>query len=91
MPENTFDAATIADWEAALEDRPREIKEIEWLPHIEAFAVKAIDARLAIRLRAIDRSEISFMINPVAARQLAAAILRQAATQQLSASKEASL
>ncbi len=77
MARMIFDAAIIASWERALDDRPAEVTEIEWpaLPQIEAFAPTATTAGMCFRLRGRDNSEIAFVINPVAARHLATCIL----------------
>lgn len=73
-----FDQGDIDAWDHALDSRPKAITEIEWpnLPQIEAFAPTALSAGMAFRLRARDQAEQAFIINPVAARHLAACILK---------------
>lgn len=77
MTRTIFDDEIIASWDAALDDRPPEITEIEVasVPQIEAFASVALTVGMAIRFRARDRGEYAFVINPVAARHLAVSIL----------------
>lgn len=72
----TQDELTI--WGKLLTDRkPRQIEEIEWpeFTQIEAFRPMALSHGMALRFAARDGSEHAFIINPVAARHLAASIL----------------
>jgi len=77
MPVTIFDKGHIAAWNRALDSRPKAVTEIEWpsLPQIEAFAPTATSAGMTFRFRARDQTEQAFVINPVAARHLAACIL----------------
>jgi hypothetical protein len=79
MPATIFSQGDIAAWERALDERPKAITEIELpgLPQIEAFAAEATNAGMAFRMSARDGSEMAFLINPVAARHLAANILKR--------------
>jgi hypothetical protein len=78
MPATIFSQRDVAAWDHALDNRPKAVTEIEWprLPQIEAFAPTALNAGMAFRLRGSDDTEQAFVINPVAARHLAACILK---------------
>jgi hypothetical protein len=80
MNEKMFNAAMVAAWSAALDDRPPEVSEIEYaagLPDILSFATTATTASIVVRLRGKDGRTYAFEINPVAARHLAAVILHK--------------
>jgi hypothetical protein len=78
MAKTIYGQAEIEAWTRLLGDhRPRTIEEIEWptFPQIEAFTPMPISHSIAFRMAARDGSGIEFIINPVAARHLAACIL----------------
>jgi hypothetical protein len=76
MTATIFSQGDIASWERALDSRPKAVTELEWphLPQIEAFAPTALSADMAFGFRGRDQTEQAFIINPVAARHLAACI-----------------
>lgn len=76
MAETIFDQSHIEAWDVALDNRPASVTELEWpeLPQIEAFAATALNAGMSFRMRGRDGRELAFVINPVAARHLAANI-----------------
>jgi hypothetical protein len=74
-----FGQVEIDAWNELLNNRrPKQIGEMEVdeLPQIEAFSPATLDVGMAFRFAARDGSEYAFLINPVAARHLAACILR---------------
>lgn len=79
MAKTVFGKTEIDIWDKLLDERrPARIRdeaEFETLPQVEAFASSALNVGMAFRLAARDGSEYAFSINPVAARQLATAIL----------------
>lgn len=78
MPRRVYDESHLAAWTAVLKSkRPRMIEEAEWpsFPQIEAFRPVALSQGMALRLATRDHGEFDFIINPVAARHLAACIL----------------
>lgn len=72
-----FGQDEIRAWRRALIAQPAPLAETELpaAPQVEAFAPKAMTVGMAFRMRCRDKSEFEFIINPVAARHLAAAIL----------------
>lgn len=74
-----FENNELAIWGDLLDTRkPRMIEEIEWsaFPQIEAIRPVALNVGMAVRLATRSGPDIEFVINPVAARHLAACILK---------------
>lgn len=79
MARTVYGLGEIAAWNAAMDEKkPAIVEEIEWpdFPQIEAFAPMALNVGMAIRMAARNGDIINFTINPVAARHLAACILK---------------
>jgi hypothetical protein len=73
-----FGPDEVAAWECALDsNRPREVGSDEWFdfPQVESFAPVALNAGMVFRLAGRKGEIIDLVINPVAARHLAACIL----------------
>jgi len=79
MSKQLFEPEWLTQWNDLLDTRkPRPIEEIEWtsFPQIEAIRPVALNCGIAFRLATRNGPEIEFVINPVAARHLAACILK---------------
>jgi len=77
-PNTPFTAAELDAWRRALEaGRPAPIGDDEWrrFPQVDSFAPAATNVGLALRLTLPGGETQDLLLNPIAARQLAAAIL----------------